>query len=250
MLYGRKENNRAYLIWGTGGLQSWEGKVSCTGFWKTVRAALAVANFTVTLRWWKLTVSVLDLLGWRVQGLGKAKLFYQDSVKSVFRSFTRSLLLPLVSVEDGPRIIHHSGPTSHLAKQVDAWPENVVLSIFSSLLYVPLGLLFSKEKISDMKTTTHEDISTSEIEVIIWFSANFAFWIVMCLYSTQGEMDRKSGGYVTLGWLGPPSEGPLSSHPSLNYQAEALNPAWVGERETFARSSRSRARICHLTGFM
>lgn len=33
------------------GLQSWEGKVSCTGFWKTVRAAVADANFTVTLRW-------------------------------------------------------------------------------------------------------------------------------------------------------------------------------------------------------
>jgi hypothetical protein len=79
------------------GLQNWEGKVSCTGFWKTVRAAVAVPNFTVTLRWWKLTVSVLDLLAWRVQGLGKAKLFYQDSVKSVFRSFTRSLLLALVS---------------------------------------------------------------------------------------------------------------------------------------------------------
>ena len=50
-----------------------------------------------------------------------------------------------------------------------------MLSIFSSLLYVPLGPLFSKEKISDMKTTTHEDIGTNKIEVIIWVSADFVF---------------------------------------------------------------------------
>lgn len=50
MLYGSKENNRTYFIWGMGRAAGL-GQVSFMHgfFWKTLRTAVAIAQFTATL---------------------------------------------------------------------------------------------------------------------------------------------------------------------------------------------------------
>lgn len=84
MLYGREENNRVYLTWGTGrgaGL----GRESC------MHGFLENPEFTATLQGWTLNCLCSPWLE-EIRVLVKPKLFSQDSAKSLLASFTVSLL--------------------------------------------------------------------------------------------------------------------------------------------------------------
>lgn len=161
MLYGRKENNRAYLIWGVGrvaGLEResfidrfWENHESCCRHRQVHSHSVLVENeqFVFWICW-----------------LEESRVLAKPTVLSRFSEISVQIIYkisaPCVGIwlRVGPALFTSLVPTSHLVVTWNIWPEIIVLSIFYSLLCVPLASLSSQEKISDVKTTTHEDITS------------------------------------------------------------------------------------------
>lgn len=135
------------------------------------------------------------LLAWRVQGPGKDKLFYQNSAKPLFRSFTRPQLHVLVSVEVG-HITLLSG--SRFSSNVGHVTQRCSSSHFSLLAMCSFACFIFPGKFSDMKTVTHEDLTTNKIEVIIWLGANSLSFHSLCahIWTATGKTERESEGQV------------------------------------------------------
>lgn len=85
--------------------------------------------------------------------------------------------------EVGLSIIHVPAHVGHVAR---------ICRVFHFPLPDVCWPLYFPRKIPGMKTTVHEDLSTKEIAVIVWFSADLVFPIFMGLHPTQGKAQRES----------------------------------------------------------
>lgn len=192
MLYGRKENNRVYLIWGIGRVAGLERESFIDRFWENHESCCRhrqVHSHSVLA---ENEVCVLDLLAWRVQGLGKTNCFIKVQWNQCSDHLQDFCSLRWYLVEGGPSVIHLSGSHLPFSSHVEHMTWNHSAVHFLLLAVCSFGLFIFPGK--NIRCENYNSWGHNLMKLIIWFSANFVFPIVMCPHSSQGKMERESGG--------------------------------------------------------